>query len=91
MLRSLGLGLGLETFSVLENFGLGKKALFWSKFGIGKKVAVSVSVKILVASFSASDTKKQILNAFSTNIVSLLHPVYYDSIMPNPKSNWNFD
>ena len=90
MLRSLGFGLGLETFakflviSVLvsknsvsekkyrfrfrkiwyrkkslgigfRKFGIGKKSLGigFGKFGIVKKVSVSVSVKILVSSFSA--------------------------------------
>ena len=75
MLRSLGFGLGLETFakflmisvSVSKNLVSEKKYRFrfrkiWSrkqsfgfgfgKFGIGKKVSVSVLVKILVSSFS---------------------------------------
>ena len=54
MLRSLGLGLGLETFakflrvsvSVSENLVSEKKSRFWSKFGNEEKVLVSVSVKI---------------------------------------------
>ena len=74
MLRSLGLGLGLETFakflrvSVSKNLVMEKKSRFrvwknlvsekslgfgFGKFGIVKKVPVSVSVKILVSSFSA--------------------------------------
>ena len=71
MLRSLGLGLGLETFakflrvSVSKNLVSEKKSRFrknlvsekslgfgFGKFGIVKKVSVSVSVKILVSSFS---------------------------------------
>ena len=75
MLRSLGFGLGLETFanflrvsvSVSENVVSEKKYRFrfrknlvsekslgfgFGKFGIVKKVSVSVSVKILVSSFS---------------------------------------
>ena len=60
MLRSLGLGLGLETFakflrvsvSVSKNLVSEKNSRF-GKFGIVKKVSVSVSVKILVSSFSA--------------------------------------
>ena len=59
MLRSLGLGLGLETFakflrvSVLKNLVSEKSLGFgFGKFGIVKKV--SVSVKILVSSFSGS-------------------------------------
>ena len=62
MLRSLGLGLGLETFakflrvSVLVSKNLvSEKSLGFGKFGIVKKVSVSVSVKILVSSFSAID------------------------------------
>ena len=75
MLRSLGLGLGLETFakflrvsvSVSKNLVSEKKSRFrfrknlvsekslgFGKFGIVKKVSVSVSVKILVSSFSES-------------------------------------
>ena len=58
----------LEGFGIgFGEFGLGKKSRFWfrkiwsqkkslgfgfGKFGIGKKVSVSVSVKILVSSFS---------------------------------------
>ena len=72
MLRSLGLGLGLETFakflrvSVSKNLVSEKKSRFrfrknlvsekslgFGKFGIIKKTLVSVSVKILVSSFSA--------------------------------------
>ena len=60
MLRSLGLGLGLETFakflrvSVSKNLVSEKSLGFgFGKFGIVKKVSVSVSVKILVSSFSA--------------------------------------
>ena len=73
MLRSLGLGLGLETFakflrvsvSVSKNLVSEKKSWFrfrknlvsekslgFGKFGIVKNVSVSVSVKILVSSFS---------------------------------------
>ena len=58
MLRSLGLGLGLETFakflrvSVSKNL-VSEKSLGFGKFGIVKKVSVSVLVKILVSSFSA--------------------------------------
>ena len=68
ILRSLGFGLGLETFanfwrvlvSVLENlvsekksrFRFWNKSILFGKFGIGKNVSVSVSVKILVLSFS---------------------------------------
>ena len=75
MLRSLGFGLGLETFakflmisvSVSKNLVSEKKYRFrfrkiwygkrslgigFRKFGIVKKVSVSVSVKILVSSFS---------------------------------------
>ena len=81
MLRSLGLGLGLETFakflrvlvSVPDNLVSGKKSRFrfqknlvsekslgfgFGKFGIGKKVLVSVSVKILVSSFSDQELHK---------------------------------
>ena len=75
MLRSLGLGLGLETFSkflrvsvsVSKNLVSEKKSRFrfrkylvsekslgFGKFGIVKKVLVSVSVKFLVSSFSAT-------------------------------------
>ena len=56
MLRSLGLGLGLETFakflrvSVLKNLVSEKSLVFgFGKFGLGEKVLVSV--RILVASF----------------------------------------
>ena len=75
MLRSLGFGLGLETFakflmisvSVSKNLVSEKKYRFrfrnfcqffegigfgFGKFGIRKNVSVSVSVKILVSSFS---------------------------------------
>ena len=76
MLRSLGLGLGLETFakflrvsvSVSKNLVSEKKSRFrfwknlvsekslgFGKFGIIKKVSVSVSVKFLVSSFSATN------------------------------------
>ena len=60
-LRSLGLGLGLETFakflrvsvlvSVLDNL-VSEKSLGFGKIWPRKKVSVSVSVKILVSSFS---------------------------------------
>ena len=90
MLRSLGLGLGLETFakflrvSVLKNLVSEKKSWlrknlvsekksrfrFWKNlvsekslgfgnFGIVKKVSVSVSVKILVSSFSGVNLTKK--------------------------------
>ena len=61
MLRSLGLGLGLETFakflrvsvSVSKNLASEKSlGLGFGKFGIVKNVSVSVLVKILVSSFS---------------------------------------
>ena len=57
MLRSLGLGLGLETFAKLLRVSVSKnlvseKSLGSGKFGIVKKVAISVSVKILVSSFT---------------------------------------
>ena len=59
ILRSLGFGLGLETFanfwkvSVLVSESLvSEKSFGFGRFGIGKKVPVSVSVKILVSSFS---------------------------------------
>ena len=61
ILRSLGFGLGLETFAnfwrvsvlVSENLVLEKSLGFgFGKFGLGKKVSVSVSLKILVSSFS---------------------------------------
>ena len=76
MLRSLGLGLGLETFakflrvSVSKNLVSEKKSRFrfrkklvsekslgfgFGKLGFIKKVLVSVSVKILVSSFSGRD------------------------------------
>ena len=53
MLRSLGFGLGLETFAKFfkgfgfEKFGLGKKVLVSvsEKFGLRKKVSVLVSEK----------------------------------------------
>ena len=61
MLRSLGFGLGLETFanffmiSVSKNLVSEKSIGFgFGKFGIGKKSQVLFSVKILLASFSAS-------------------------------------
>ena len=80
MLRSVGVGLGLETFakflrvsvSVLKNLVSEKKSRFrfrknlvsekslgfgFGKFGIVKKVSVSVSVKFLVSSFSGGDVK----------------------------------
>ena len=52
MLRSLGFGLGFETFAkflrvsvlVSETIGLGK-TLGFGKFGLGRKVSVSVSEK----------------------------------------------
>ena len=63
MLRSLGLGLGLETFakflrvSVSRNLVSENKSGFgFGKIGIIKKVSVSVSVKILVSSFSGSES-----------------------------------
>ena len=61
MLRSLSLGLGLEIFAkflrvsvlVSDNLVSEKSLGFgFGKFGIVKKVSVSVSVKILVSSFS---------------------------------------
>ena len=42
--KSLGFGFG--------KFGLGRKVSVSEKFGIVRKVSVSVSVKILVSSFS---------------------------------------
>ena len=85
MLRSLGLGLGLETFakflrvSVSENLVSEEKYRFrfqknlvsekslgfgFGKFGIVKKVSVSVSVKILVSSFSVSKFGRKLRRNF---------------------------
>ena len=45
--KSIGFGFG-KIWSGKKNLGFG-----FGKFGIGKKISVSVSVKILVSSFSA--------------------------------------
>ena len=78
MLRSLGLGLGLETFakflmnsvSVLKNLvsekkywfrfrkiWFRKKSLGFGKIGLGKKVSVSVSEKLVSEKILVSDSK----------------------------------
>ena len=62
---------GLEKRISFGKFGIEKKSFALEKFGIGRKVSVLVSVKILVSSFSALQWLESLSSIFGLTIVCI--------------------